>query len=180
MKRYTKDGITKPQNRIVLYTTEVIDGVEQEFQVINPSHDMLIEHNWVEYVEPQPTEEQLLNRAKRLRGYELKDYDSSREVNEFFIGDTVVWLDKSTRAGLMLRFQAEQAAQRDITTLWYEGQQFTLPLSQAIAMLYAVEVYASACYDNTQRHLANIDSLQSIEDVEAYDYTTGYPAKLEF
>ena len=47
-------------------------------------------------------------------------------------------------------------------------------------MLYALEVYASQCYDNTQRHLATVNGLQSIEEVEGYDYTTGYPTKLEF
>ncbi len=39
-------------------------------------------------------------------------------------------------------------------------------------MLYAIEVYASACYDNTQLHLANVDALQTIEDISVYDYTS--------
>ena len=91
-----------------------------------------------------------------------------------------MWLDKSTRAGLMLRFQSEQAIGREMTSLWYGGQMYELPLVNAFQMLYALEVYASACYDNTQRHLATVNGLQSIEEVEGYDYTTGYPTKLEF
>jgi hypothetical protein len=47
-------------------------------------------------------------------------------------------------------------------------------------MLYAIELYASACYDNTQRHLAAIKELQTIEEIESYDYKAGYPEKLRF
>ena len=47
-------------------------------------------------------------------------------------------------------------------------------------MLIALELYASECYDNTQRHLAEVAKLDTIEAVNAYDYTTGYPSKLAF
>ena len=47
-------------------------------------------------------------------------------------------------------------------------------------MLYALEVYASACYDRTQAHLAAIDALETIEEIESYDYRVGYPEKLKF
>lgn len=65
MKHYTKDGITKPQNSIVLHITETIDGVERKFQVINPPHDLLIEQGWVEYIEP--SEEEVANRQEAMR-----------------------------------------------------------------------------------------------------------------
>ena len=51
---------------------------------------------------------------------------------------------------------------------------------RAMQMLYAIEVYASACYDNTQRHLSEVEKLETIEEVEAYNYRTGYPEKLRF
>lgn len=47
-------------------------------------------------------------------------------------------------------------------------------------MLYAIEVYASKCYDNTQEHLAAIDKLESIDELYIYDFTVGYPEKLKF
>ncbi|MBR3591024.1 MAG: DUF4376 domain-containing protein [Alistipes sp.] len=176
MKEYTKqiDGKTviKPQNEIVVFK----DGR----QWFNPSHAMLIEDGWEEYVIPEPTEEELLAKAKRAKVREVQLYDSSEEVNIFYIQDLPVWLDKATRAGLKLRFEAELAMGKEQTTLWYGNTQFPLPLSQAVQMLYAIEVYASACYDNTQAHLANIHALTTIEEVEAYDYTYFYPEKLRF
>lgn len=47
-------------------------------------------------------------------------------------------------------------------------------------MLYALEVYASQCYDNTQRHLFDVTTLTSLEEIKTYDYTLGYPNKLKF
>jgi hypothetical protein len=80
----------------------------------------------------------------------------------------------------MLRFNSELAMKKENTTLWYNGISFTLPLDTAIQMLYALEVYASECYDNTQAHLANVAKLDTLDAVLEYDYTAGYPDKLHF
>ena len=57
---------------------------------------------------------------------------------------------------------------------------FTLSLNEAFTMLYALEVYASQCYDNTQRHIANINRMESVEEIKEYDYCTDYPQPLMF
>ena len=185
MKRYIKDGQIKFRNQIVLRGTRTItdkDGKEKEVrtQIINPKEEMLLADGWVEYTIPEQTAEELLERAKRDLRFDIERHDSSPEVNGFYIQGEEMWLDKSTRAGLMLRFQSEQAIGREMTSLWYGGQMYELPLQTAFNMLYALEVYASACYDNTQRHLAAINGLGTIEEVESYDYREGYPTKLEF
>jgi hypothetical protein len=126
------------------------------------------------------SEEERVITLKKFKVDEIERYDKSPAVNQFYIGDTAMWLDKETRTGLMLRFQAEQAVGNTDTTLWANGVQYPLPLAVAVQMLYALEVYASACYDNTQRHLAAVDSLSTIEEIQSYDYTTGYPDKLKF
>lgn len=118
--------------------------------------------------------------AKEKKLAEIAAYDSSSSVNGFFINGIEVWLDKDTRAGLKLRFEAEIATGKTETTLWYEGMQFPLPLELAMQMLYAIEVYASACYDNTQSHYAAVKGMYSVEEINAYDYTVGYPEKLSF
>ena len=111
---------------------------------------------------------------------EINHYDSSDEVNIFYIQGLPVWLDKATRAGLKLRFEAELAIGKTDTTLWYDNMQFPLSLENAMHMLYAIEVYASACYDNTQLHLSNVDKLETIDEIKNYDYRNGYPEKLNF
>lgn len=174
MKLYQKeiDGKTvlKLANKIIIY--------KDDMQTINPTEEMIIADGWVEYVEP--VHERTVEEAKRDAKRRIEEYDSSRSVNEFYMNNYPVWLDKATRAGLKLRFEAEVATGKTDTVLWYEGSQFPLSLEQAMQMLYAIEVYASACYDNTQRHLAEVDKLETIEEVEAYNYRKGYPDKLRF
>ena len=185
MKRYIKDGQIKFRNQIVLHGTRTIkgkDGKEKEVktQIINPKEEMLLADGWEEYVIPEPTAEEILERAKRDLRFDIERHDSSPEVNGFYIQGEEIWLDKSTRAGLMLRFQSEQATGKESTILWYGGHQYELTLALAFQMLYSLEVYASACYDNTQQHLAAVNALETIEAVESYDYRVGYPEKLEF
>lgn len=174
MKKYRKiiDGkevIRNAENIIIRTSTE---------QIINPSEHLILADGWTEYVAPvyEPT----LEDVKQGKIDEILAYDSSSSVNEFSMGGMPMWLDKATRAGLLLRFEAEGKAMRETTTLWYEGQSYTLPLAQAQQILIALELYASACYDNTQSHIAAVMALESKEAVEAYDYTTCYPEKLSF
>lgn len=176
MDRYTKDGNVLPQNRIML---RIGEG-ENFRQVINPSHELLVENGWTLYTEPTPTAEEQLAIAKRMKRREAMAYDASEAVNMFYIGDLPVWLDKATRTGLMLRFQAEMATGKTDTELWHKGVAFPLPLTTAMQMLYAIELYASACYDNTQAHLAGIDNCSTAEELLNYDFTAGYPDKLRF
>ena len=176
MKQYTKtideQTVIKPRNKIVV--------VANGRQYINPTEEILYADGWTEYVIPEPTAEELLQRARQRKVREIERYDSSSEVNQFYVSKIPVWLDKATRAGLLLRFQAEKAQGLVSTALWHNGQQFPLSVDNAIAMLYAIELYASACYDNTQRHLAAVNALTTIEEIEQYDYRVGYPDKLNF
>ena len=168
----------KPASKIII----VKDGM----QTFNPTEEMLLEDGWILHVPVvyEPTEEereqQMLENEKRHIKDEILRYDSSNEVNIFYVNDIPMWLDKATRSGLMLRFNAEIAMGKTETTLWYNGFEFILPVNDAIQMLYALEVYASACYDNTQHHLAEIQKIESYDDMKHYDYRNGYPEHLRF
>jgi hypothetical protein len=149
-------------------------------QTFNPTDEILFADGWELYIPPVPTEEQILANARRDKKNDINSYDGSSAVNEFYIQDIPVWLDKATRAGLKLRFEAEIAMGKTETALWYNNMQFPLELNLAMQMLYAIEIYASECYDNTQLHLANIDKIEALDAVLEYDYTVGYPEKLRF
>lgn len=164
----------KPANKIVI----VKDGM----QIFNPTKEMLLADGWVKHISVphKPTEEEILNREKEYKIEEIIKHDSSSEVNCFYIEEQELWLDKATRVGLKLRFDAEIAIGHTNTTLWYEGTPFNLELANAIQMLNAIELYASACYDNTQTHIANVKAIEDVEALNNYDYKTGYPEKLRF
>lgn len=177
MKQYTKNGEIKYAKNIVLKITDE-DG--NNMQVFNPTEEMLLENGWEIYVKPEPTAEEVFNREKEYKIEEIIRYDSSKEVNGFYIGGQEMWFDKATRAGLKNRFDAEIAKGRTNTTLWYEGTPFNLELTDAVPMLNDIELYASACYDNTQLHISNVKAMEDIESLKNYDYRIGYPDKLRF
>lgn len=104
-----------------------------------------------------------------------KEYDSSFEVNCFILGGKKVWLDKDTRVGLFNLLNIEKASNIEITTLWFNNNSIEIQVDKAIALLTMVEKYAKQCYDNTQKHYAEINQLNSIEDCLQYDITAGYP-----
>ena len=151
-------------------------------QTFNPTEEMLLEDGWVEHVPAQyeATEEEILNREKEYKIDEILRYDSSNEVNGFYINSQELWFDKATRVGLKLRFDAEISSGKTNTTIWYEGTPFNLELTNALQMLNDIELYASACYDNTQKHIASINAIEDLETLKNYDYRTGYPEKLRF
>lgn len=110
----------------------------------------------------------------------IQAYDTSEAVNSFLLGGRPMWLSKEERASLRMRFDAEQAAGRITTNLWAGTTQLTLPVTTAIALLQALELYASACYDVTASHLAAVAALDTAQAVQAYDHTAGYPTKPDF
>ena len=74
----------------------------------------------------------------------------------------------------------EKEAGKTDTVLWYDATKYVIPVSDALAMLNKIEMYALNCYNVTQSHIAAVRSLQTIEEIENYDYTVGYPVKLSF
>ena len=98
----------------------------------------------------------------------------------FYFGGVKMWLDKATRAGLITRFTSAQSVGEGTTTLWYGTMSFTMPISTAFSVLYAIENYASKCYDVTASHKKDVESLTTLEDIFNYDIKQGYPQVLEF
>ena len=133
-----------------------------------------------DFIEVETASNDPLEVAKQAVSEAILAYDSSPAVNEFTLNDTHMRLDKATRAGLKLRLEAARSARKESTTLWYGTEAITLPVANAIVMLNRLEIYASESYDVTQGHLARVALMESVEEVLGYDYTGGYPEKLNF
>lgn len=177
MELYIKDGIIKSKSQIILYSTIYDEELEEEIemQTINPSHDMLIESGWVVY-EPKLTLEQI----RETKIGEVISHDKSSDVNEFYISNMPMWLSREERIVIKDRFEREIEAGITKTKLRYNGLSIELDPVLGVHMINALSSYADACFDVTEDHKANIKSLTTIEEIEAYDYTIGYPDKLTF
>jgi|UniRef100_UPI0035650D33 hypothetical protein len=117
-------------------------------------------------------------RAQKLD--ELRLFDSSEAVNQFSINGVFGWLNKNTRVGLMNSISIEREIGRSETSIWLGDTQFILSIEKAVNMLQQLELYALACYDTTQRHINAINQLETKEEIEAYNFKTSYPGKLNF
>jgi len=60
-------------------------------------------------------------------------------------------------------------------TRWFGGQSFTFPIKTWKSMLTALEVYAGDALNVTEEHKATVNSLLTIQDIEDFDITEGYP-----
>lgn len=176
MKRYynstTKEWYTEGQSLTRKIDNGVFSGI--------PSVEQLYDWGFREWVEPAPTPEQLLERAKQVKIAELEAYDASDAVDSFTINGQSMWLTVEERQQIVTQISANEAVGRDNMTRWFGGHSFTFPLATWKQMLVALEVYAGDAINVTEAHKAAIEALATIEDVEAYDFTANYPPKPVF
>jgi hypothetical protein len=67
-----------------------------------------------------------------------------------------VWLDKSTRVGLMNSLNIEKSSGKATSTLWFGNIKLTINTDAAIQMLSSLELYALSCYNKTAEHKVNV------------------------
>ena len=121
-----------------------------------------------------------IEEVRKMKISDIQIFDKSESVNTFNFMGKSIWLDKSTRVGLFNSISIEEKAGKADTALWLNGAKYVVPISDALSMLNKIELYALDCYNVTQSHIAAVNALDSIEEIEKYNYKVGYPAKLSF
>lgn len=164
---YTKDGKRWFGDSIIV----------DDRRVFNPTEEQLIAAGYEPHdVEPyMPT----LEEVKVRKIAEIDAYDTSDAVNSFVLNGASVWLDWEMRQRARTKIEATQKAGKPNVTLWFGTVHFELPCELATQLIWLVEDYAGDCYDVTASHKAAIDAMTDKEAVEGYDFTKGYPDKLE-
>lgn len=147
------------------------DALLQDCEAVAYS-DYLMAENKKKY------EGKTLEEAKEMLLKEIDAYDTSSAVNGFSLNGATVWLDKSTRVGLMNSTTITKAMGQPTTTLWLGESKMEVPCDTAIQLLSALEMYALECFNVTAAHKKAVSELTTIEEVEKYDITAGYPAQL--
>lgn len=169
-----KDGDT--------YTSEIYcaeDAELQDYEVVAYS-DYLIAENKKKY------EGKTIEEAKEMLLAEIDAYDKSSAVNGFYLnGMLIPWskddpsspnVDK--RMGLRQNIADKVALGEENISIWMKGMSFTMPCAQAEVLMRSIENYAYECFNVTAAHKVAVSELNSIEEVEKYDITAGYPAQL--
>jgi len=143
-----------------------------------PTEEQLAEWGFEPYVPPVP--ERTLETVKSAKIAEITAYDASDAVNSLTLDNDTMWINRDDRVSTMNSTTILKNAGVETVTQWYGGKKYTLPCDTLIQMLQALEIYALACYNVTEEHKAAVNALTTIEEVDAYDYKTGYPEKLSF
>ena len=101
-------------------------------------------------------------------------------IRNIKIEDKSMWLPNEKRISITDSIAKEKASGQSTTIMWFDTIKYEIPVDTALYMLQELEVYAKKCYNTTEEHKVNVQNLQSIEEVNNYDYKSGYPDKLIF
>lgn len=128
-----------------------------------------------------------LEEAKSEKIAEITDYDKSDKVNGFILNGMLIPWSKNDpnspnvekRMGLRQNIADKVALGEENIAIWLKGMSFTMPCEQAEVLMRSIENYAYECFNVTASHKQAVSELTTIEEVEAYDYKSGYPKMLE-
>ena len=124
------------------------------------------------------SEEGALEAVKKSKLAEIDEYDTSDNVNVFYLNGMKVWLDKDTRVGLMNSTNIAKSKNNDTTTLWLGGNKLVINCDLAIQLLSDLEMYALDCFNVTASHKKEVSEMTDIEKIYNYNYKVGYPEPL--
>ena len=158
--------------------------VEEEYTDMNPNGNnekktrTVYKYDVVDIDRRFKTEDEVIAELKKLKIDEITKYDTSSNVNVFSLNGVDVWLDRDTRVGLMNSTTIAKNMGQENTILWLGTVKITVKCDQAIQLLSALEMYALSCFNKTAEHKKNVEALSTINEIVSYDYTVGYPEKL--
>ena len=179
-KRYynseTKEWYTEGSTMTKRVDNGVFSGI--------PSEEQLYSWGFREWVKPAPTPQQLLERAKSSKIADIEAYDNSDEVNGFDIvvdGQTVAaWLTPDKRSDYKNSLDSAELLGMTEVHPVLNGVAITIDIQTAKIALAKIQIYANQCYGVTEQHKAAVNALETVDEVEAYEYKAGYPKRLTF
>lgn len=168
MRYVDNEGNSAPNNI-------VIDGM----MVLNPTAEQYEKAGYMPFIEPMPTEDDLLKQAIDSKVDEIKEYDMSPAVNSFKLNGMDAWLSREDRIGTSRAIQLDKENGQTESEIWLNGFCLNVSCDLALKMLGMVGHYAYKAYNRTQAHIHAVRQLKSVEGVQKYDYKVGYPEKLD-
>ena len=120
-----------------------------------------------------------IDMAKATKIAQIAAYSDSDAVNSLTFHGIKTWLTRTVRDGYNTSITAAKNLGEPTVTFMVGDNEMQLPVEQARRVLDLVQRYADACFIVTERHKIAVRALQTVEEVESYDYTRGYPEKLK-
>ena len=124
--------------------------------------------------------ERSLQDAKQEMITQIYRHDASDAVNSFSIAGIDAWFSVQERLNYKQSVEAAKLLGVDELNFFVGNQELSVSTAKAEQMLAALQLYADECFLVTKRHVLAVENLNSIEDVDGYDFTVGYPNKPVF
>lgn len=122
-----------------------------------------------------------INDAKNEMKSRIERYDDSEEVNQFIINGVITgWFTPSERSNYKSSIDAAKLVGLETLTFFVGNNMMEITPSVAEQLLAQIQLYADQCFIVTKQHKLNVDALETMEEVDAYNYKQGYPEKLNF
>lgn len=112
----------------------------------------------------------------------IRSFDQSDGVNSFIVNNTFsAWFTIEERLNYQRSIDAALAINPDMDLIFFIGDvELSIKPQTASLMLSQIQLYADTCYVVTKRHKLAVENMATIEEIDNYDYTMGYPEKLNF
>lgn len=151
------------------------------YGVSNPTEEMIYAAGWSDYIMPttyniQNDEAATLESAIINKVKESNDYADSSAVKSVNFNGTDMWATPAERDNYLSTLMS--AKRLGIYTIPFFG--IELDTDTAINIIDTINVWAMQVTAVKNTHEKNIKNLNSIEDLNTYDFTIGYPEKLVF
>lgn len=142
----------------------------------NPTEEQLRAAGYI--CEVEDTAVDMLAQAIEEKIAEIRAYDESDAVNSFLLNGVSVWINREDRIGTTRAIELDKEHGRTESEIWINDMHLMVNCDMALHLLALLGHYAYTAYNNTQKHIYNVRRLETVEDVQSYDYKTGYPEKL--
>lgn len=125
--------------------------------------------------------EPLIEEVKQSKIQEITLHDNSNIVNNFKINGIInAWFTVAERNNYCASINAAKTVGLETLTFFVGNTKLEISTAMAEIMLAQIQLYADQCFIVTKQHIINVETLTSIEDINNYDYTVGYPEQLNF
>lgn len=126
--------------------------------------------------------ERTLEQAKSEKLTQITLYDNSTEINGFTINNTITtWFTQLERLNYQRSVEAALDVDTSSTLSFFIGNDiFNVSAIAAKQMLSVIQLYADECFIVTKQHKITVNNLTTVEEVDNYDYKSGYPEKPNF
>jgi hypothetical protein len=151
------------------------DDQGNEFETWNPTEDFLIEQGWTkeEEISPEESKSTSLRELKESILQECNTYYSSIVLQVQF-NQQFVWIPIELRTAY--RYMLDDLKEAGETSVIWRDKE--LKIEDALSCLKKINLFEYECKKVYDNHIRNIIKLNNAEEIEAYDYTEGYPFTL--